>query len=103
MISSLAWVKKGAAKEQPERVELSEEEYQRIQQEMGVQLEDAQMEYEEELGAQEKTDSTEPKKKQEEGDELDIYNLDNYDEEEPEKQKGIYIRLTSQSVSFFKR
>lgn len=45
MISALSWVKKGAALEKPEKVELSEEEFERIQKEMGVQLMDAKQDY----------------------------------------------------------
>jgi periodic tryptophan protein 1 len=41
MISALAWVRKGAAAEKPEKYILSEDEFQRIQQATANQLDEA--------------------------------------------------------------
>eukprot|EP00842_Homolaphlyctis_polyrhiza_P002100 jgi/Hompol1/2891/HPOL_006215-RA len=38
MISSLAWVRKGAASETPQKVKLTDEEFHRISEKMGIQL-----------------------------------------------------------------
>ena len=99
MISALQWVKKGAALSTPERLELSDEEYERIQKEMGVQLLDAQNELEEvnrtsRGGEEEYNSETEEEMDQDvsadtlkfeeekaPGD-LSIYDLDNYDNED---------------------
>lgn len=100
MISALCWVKKGAALENPEKVDLSEEEFERIQKEMGVQLMDAKRELEEFNEDQQESsiledDETEGKSDKNvpesaetanvQGDnqqqDLSIYDLDNYDQD----------------------
>lgn len=106
MISALAWVKKGAALSNPEKLELTDEEYQRIQNEMGVQLLEAnsdlkdfqetfneeevdsnteEMVAEEEKGNEEQFNNAESKAA---GD-LSIYNLDTYDDGEDENTLDI--------------
>ncbi len=88
MISATQWVKKGAALKNPEKVKLTDEEFARIQQEMGLQLEDAQMDLE---AAQLEGDSAATEEEEEEPEphateDFDLnkkYNLDTYDEEEP--------------------
>lgn len=86
MISALAWVRKGAALLQPERLELSDEEFARIQKELGVQLEDAQLDLEEEkLRVGDVT--SEDTKVEKIDDDLAIYNLDTYDDDEEKAEQ----------------
>ncbi|KAJ3306874.1 hypothetical protein HDV03_003911 [Kappamyces sp. JEL0829] len=89
MISALQWIKRGAALNRPERSKLSDEEYERIQQEMGVQLQDAKLELEEaqdqskeERQTDEATDEASNAANDADGQDLSIYNLDNYDDED---------------------
>ncbi|KAJ3359306.1 hypothetical protein HDU91_004970 [Kappamyces sp. JEL0680] len=89
MISALQWIKRGAALNRPERSKLSDEEYERIQQEMGVQLQDAKLELEEaqdqskeERQTDETTDEASNAANDADGQDLSIYNLDNYDDED---------------------
>jgi hypothetical protein len=109
MISALAWVKKGAALSTPEKIELTDEEYQRIQNEMGVQLLEAKSDlkdFQETIHKEETDSNTEETMghaievengKEEElinagptaaGD-LSIYNLDTYDNDEDENTLDI--------------
>ena len=101
MISALAWVKKGAALSNPEKLELTDEEYQRIQNEMGVQLLEAKSDlkdFQETFNEEDVDSNTEMVAEEEEGAEeqlnnaaskaagdLSIYNLDTYDEEEEDE------------------
>ncbi|RKO88581.1 hypothetical protein BDK51DRAFT_38834, partial [Blyttiomyces helicus] len=110
MISSLAWVRKGAAATAPTRYRLTDEEYSRIAAQIGAELDDARADLdgvqptpadadaetsavavEEEVegnGDDEEMDSEgeELEVQDVEGqDELAKYNLDNYDEEDKEE------------------
>ena len=95
MISALCWVKKGAALSTPEKFQLSDEEYERIQNEMGVQLQDAKLELNdfqetmevedsdtEDMAAQDTNEKDNIEETSKEPGDLSIYNLDNYDDEE---------------------
>lgn len=68
MISALAWVRKGAAQNKPEKLVLTDEEYARIQEQMGIELEQAKEELE-----NEQEDISEKVE--------DKYDLENYDKE----------------------
>ena len=87
MISALSWTKRGYAKRNPDRFELSEEEYQKICEMTRNNLSLAKSDYQEALNEadkdadndiSEKNDSSRTK----EDEEMAEYNLDNYDEEE---------------------
>ena len=93
MISALCWVKKGAALSRPEKYQLSDEEFERIQKQMGVQLLDAKLELNNFQETMESNSDTEEmmndvteiekaEKKSLEPGNLSIYNLDTYDDEE---------------------
>jgi len=93
-ITCVAWVKRGVAKETPDKVELSQEELQRIiteaKQELGEQL--AEDEEEDDEGIAADTNDVTPdvagasedesEERKEEEDELAEYGLDKYDEED---------------------
>ncbi|KAI8914284.1 WD40-repeat-containing domain protein, partial [Gorgonomyces haynaldii] len=70
MFSALAWVRKGAAAAAPTKQVLTDEEFERIKEQLGHQVEDAKQDLEE---AQTKT--------KESDDVEDIYNLHDYDNE----------------------
>lgn len=72
MISSLAWIKKGIAKENPQNYEISEEEFDKIKSLTGKNLKDAKKAYQ-------KTFNT--AKNNSNDDELAEYNMEDYDNE----------------------
>jgi periodic tryptophan protein 1 len=80
MISALAWIKKGAAAPLPEKQDLTDQEFIRIQEQLGTQLALANQDLEE---AQENQNSDEEMEDISEKDKTDlsIYNLDTYDDE----------------------
>ncbi|KAH9250019.1 hypothetical protein BASA83_001068 [Batrachochytrium salamandrivorans] len=110
MISSLAWVRKAAAQEIPGRVKLTDEEFARISAQMGDQLKLAKDDLEEMQGNADDQDDGEEGQggngTQEDSDvdmkaevpetagngadsnELDIYNLNTYDDDEKEDSDG---------------
>ncbi|KAJ3268306.1 hypothetical protein HDV01_003195 [Terramyces sp. JEL0728] len=67
MISALAWVRKGAAQNKPEKLVLTDEEYGRIQEQMGIELEQAKEDLQQEQDISENVE--------------DKYDLANYDQE----------------------
>ncbi|ORX84715.1 WD40 repeat-like protein [Anaeromyces robustus] len=87
MISALAWIKKGAAKQFPDKYNLSEEEYQRISSLTEQQVNDAKEDLNNALkneNAEIKDESMatdKPANKNDDDDELAEYNLDDYDNE----------------------
>ncbi|KAI8925486.1 WD40-repeat-containing domain protein [Entophlyctis helioformis] len=117
MISSLAWVRKGAAQELPERVRLTEEEFERISSQMGVQLQlakesladaqaaagaagaadDAMAEAKPTAGSGDDGDNNQDEDEGEDiapkmgkdKDDLSIYNLDGYDDENNADDDGL--------------
>ena len=106
MISCLAWIPKGAPKRIPEKLELSEEEFNRISSEIGAELTDAKMNIKEmDIDAKglniqddemDDEDSEELECVTAEGeDELAKYNLDDYDNEVGEigKKKSQVLQL----------
>ncbi|EGF77331.1 hypothetical protein BATDEDRAFT_14153, partial [Batrachochytrium dendrobatidis JAM81] len=100
MISSLAWVRKGAAQEVPARVKLTDEDFSRISAQMGDQLKLAK----DDLAAMQDDDDVDhdathsdtdmeaavPEQAEitETGNELDIYKLDTYDDDEEADSDG---------------
>jgi periodic tryptophan protein 1 len=89
MISCLAIVNKGKAKEVPQRMKLTEEEFKRIQEQLQLQvdssrqdLEEAQKDSEMEQDVPEKEEK--PSGNDADKDIRDLYNLDDYDEETPQ-------------------
>jgi periodic tryptophan protein 1 len=95
MISSLAWVRKGAAKEQPTRASMTDEEYERIAEHLGKQLHIAQQDLQEaqEQEQQDENDMVDENRMEEDNqptqepatkdaNDLSVYNLDDYDKED---------------------
>ncbi|CAG8467046.1 8973_t:CDS:2 [Ambispora gerdemannii] len=85
MISSLYWVRKGVSAEQPERYELTEQEYERINISTAGELKEAQEELKEIKEEQMKDAKNEDS-------ELAEYNLENYDDDD-EKIEGESIKF----------
>ncbi|OUM60938.1 hypothetical protein PIROE2DRAFT_51972 [Piromyces sp. E2] len=85
MISALAWIKKGAAKQFPDKYNLSEEEYQRISSLTEQQVNDAKEDLNQALSNENAEIEVEPttndKPADTNDDELAEYNLDDYDKE----------------------
>ncbi len=94
MISALCWIPQGAAQKNPEKLQLSEQEYEQIASKIGAHVDDAKMmaEFAMEQEANlmdtmqdedDKEDVVEDSKDamDEDGDELKKYNLDSYDDE----------------------
>ncbi|XP_061662437.1 periodic tryptophan protein 1 homolog [Syngnathoides biaculeatus] len=84
-ITCIAWVKRGVSKETPDKVELSQEELQRIINEAKEELQEQAAEEEEEEDAGIVADDeigNVPRLQNEEEDELAEYDLDKYDEED---------------------
>ncbi|KAI9094615.1 WD40-repeat-containing domain protein [Phlyctochytrium arcticum] len=92
MISSLLWVKKGAAQQVPERYKLTDEEFERVAEKIGAQVNNAKADLQ--SGDQEsmevegnETTSGKPSSTKEDA-ELAEYNLDDYDNDsEPEEEE----------------
>ncbi|CAG8443943.1 10865_t:CDS:10 [Ambispora leptoticha] len=87
MISSLHWVRKGVAAEQPEKYELTEQEYERINVLTAGELKEAREELKE-IKEEQMNDV-----KKEEDPELAEYNLENYDDDDEEKIEGRPIKF----------
>jgi len=81
MISALSWIPKGAAAQHPKRLNLTDDDFHKIQQEIGVQVEEARLGLENaQLAA---AAAAQPKiSNDEDVDDMAKYNLDTYDDEE---------------------
>ncbi|KAI8895896.1 WD40-repeat-containing domain protein [Globomyces pollinis-pini] len=106
MISALSWVRQGAAAATPEKLQLTEEEFIKMQEKMGQHLqlakddlEDAENEDKANGNSVEEQDSND--KPMEDDDELAIYNLDTYDEEEPSNQFGAPMFSNIKGLSYY--
>ncbi|CAE6349474.1 unnamed protein product [Rhizoctonia solani] len=123
LISSVAWVRRGAAAESPEKYNLDEKELERVQKLARIELEDAQVELQrasqaaqemenrsDEEGSDVDNDSwedasdddrmdedgepePEPKLKANDPDGLAEYNLDDYDEEKTGASSGVFSNI----------
>ncbi|KAJ3288503.1 hypothetical protein HK104_008144 [Borealophlyctis nickersoniae] len=106
MISSLTWIRKGAAQQVPDRFQLTDQEYARIAGQIGAEVDEARLGLAEAESAAaaggegegadvmmvDEGEEAKPKaEKMNQDDELAEYNLDNYDEEEDEGEKDIPI------------
>ena len=95
MISSLVWVGKGCAQEVPERVKLTDDEFERISKQMTVHLAEARQDLdectqeEEEESMEENEATVEPIDETGVNDDLAIYNLDSYDDDAAIDQDGV--------------
>nr|XP_006823566.1 PREDICTED: periodic tryptophan protein 1 homolog [Saccoglossus kowalevskii] len=79
IVSSIAWVRRGVAKETPDKVELSKEQLEKLIQETKGQLDDA------ESGEEDSHDDGAVENKADDNqDELAEYDLDNYDDDDTE-------------------
>ncbi|RKP24971.1 WD40-repeat-containing domain protein, partial [Syncephalis pseudoplumigaleata] len=103
MISSLAWVRKGAAREVPAKYELTEEEFERISQLAGDRLQDAAMDMDVEEGQKpaKKSKATNGTSIAETDPELAEYDLDNYDDSATNWHLLLHIMCASLDVSIF--
>ncbi|KNC97159.1 rRNA-processing protein PWP1 [Spizellomyces punctatus DAOM BR117] len=102
MISSLVWVRKGAAQQIPDRYRLTDEEFSSLADRIGAQLEDAREGLEDAKNVDVTMDDDIPdqQKVQTAGNEMDEelaeYNLDTYDDDsEPEEENSTAIPLFS--------
>jgi periodic tryptophan protein 1 len=94
MISSLCWVRKGASKT-PERIELNDEEYARIEKQIGVQLE-TPMEEMQVDGPE--TDGMQVEKQT---DNLAIYNLDTYDDDDTAEPTSVSLFSNVKGLAYY--
>lgn len=90
MISAIQWIRQGVAARHPEKYQLDDEEYERINKLATEQLDDAKEDLKEaESMAVDQAETTQDKIKTDEDEALAIYNLDTYDEEvEASKNKS---------------
>ncbi|KAI8827223.1 WD40-repeat-containing domain protein [Fimicolochytrium jonesii] len=99
MISSLLWVRKGAAQEKPDKFKLTEEEFSKVAEKIGARLDDAREDLqvagkgsdnddEDEMAVDEPTDAEKAAAANGEDDELAEYNLDNYDDDSEEEKEA---------------
>jgi periodic tryptophan protein 1 len=94
MISSLYWVRKGVATEIPEKYELDDKEYDRINRLATIQLEEA----EEDLEKNQKTKMIDDS---EIDPELAEYNLDQYDEEEDNEEQSMALFGNMKGLAYY--
>ncbi|KAI8919859.1 WD40-repeat-containing domain protein [Powellomyces hirtus] len=93
MISSLVWVRQGAAQETPDRYRLTDEEFSRVSEKIGAKLTDAQDELEdaqngvEGMSVDERASPEPAAAPAAADDELAEYNLDNYDDDSDAEQE----------------
>ncbi|KAF9585187.1 hypothetical protein BGW38_003502, partial [Lunasporangiospora selenospora] len=84
MISSLQWVRRGAAQARPDKYDLDEREYKRIGDIAAQQLAQAKEDLEEAQNEENPDSDMAVEKLSETNPELNEYNLDGYDDERPE-------------------
>ncbi|KAJ3042523.1 hypothetical protein HDV00_007057 [Rhizophlyctis rosea] len=111
MISALTWVRKGAAQQTPDRFKLTDDEYARIAEQIGAEVEDAKEdlaqaeaaagEHETEDTAQMDVDEVVAPKEEKVDDELAEYNLDTYDDEEEQGQTDIPIFGNVKGLTYY--
>ncbi|SAM08534.1 hypothetical protein [Absidia glauca] len=94
MISAIHWIRQGVAAQHPEKYDLNDKEYDRINKLAADQLEDAreQMKEAEEMAVDQQTTTTATK----DDDDMARYNLDSYDDDveaDKNKQLGIFSKI----------
>ncbi|KAF9421507.1 hypothetical protein BGZ76_003964 [Entomortierella beljakovae] len=88
MISALHWVRRGASQAKPDKYDLDENEFKRINEFAARQLADAKEDLEEAQKAEKNANGMDVVTIKESNPELAEYNLDDYDEEQPEGQEA---------------
>ncbi|KAG0367274.1 WD40-repeat-containing domain protein [Gamsiella multidivaricata] len=88
MISALQWVRRGAAQARPDKYDLDEKEFKRINDYTAQHLADAKEELDAAKKAERVANGMEVETIKETNPELSEYNLDDYDEEKPEGQEA---------------
>jgi periodic tryptophan protein 1 len=96
MISALSWIPKGAAAQHPKKLDLSQEEYDAISNEIGSEVLDARLAFER-ATLEDKDDNEEEEEKEEEEviaekEGIDKYDMDNYDEDTSTGKAGLFLQ-----------